>query len=131
MLRLVRFAGGGAAVPLSPSADAFDEKKLPRKPDGIPTMPDMITKVLRENPEGLEPKDISAIIDRRWWPGVPVDGVGPIAWRMWKRGQLGKNDSRYMLPKEKAADHTSSQDRSAASNINPEPDREAGRGGGT
>lgn len=65
------------------------------KPEGIPTMPEMITMVLREHTDGLEPKEIAAIIGKRWWPRVPVNAVGPIAWRMHKRSQLAKSGALY------------------------------------
>lgn len=78
------------------------------KPDGIPTMPEMIKMVLRdakrENRDGLEPKDIASVIDKRWWPGVPVTSVGPIAWRMWRRGELAKTDSLYSLLKDQGSE---------------------------
>lgn len=73
------------------------------KPANIPTMPDMIITVLGMPAVslygGLEPADIRDLIAKKWWPEVRPDVVGPIAWRMWKRGQLRKNGTKYLLPK--------------------------------
>ena len=76
-------------------------KLMPVKPDGIPTMPEMITAVLSENSyRGMSPKDIMAEIARRWWPAVSSEYVGPIAWRMWKQGRLEKDGAVYALPRQ-------------------------------
>jgi hypothetical protein len=73
-----------------------------RKPDGTPTMPDMILTILadefRNGKRGMEPKEMTAIIADRWYPGVTTEAVGPIAWRMFKRGQLAKDGPLYLLP---------------------------------
>lgn len=73
------------------------------KPANIPTMPEMILDVLTAPSAaiygGLEPSDIKELIAQKWWPDVRPDVVGPIAWRMWKRGQLEKNGAKYLLPK--------------------------------
>jgi hypothetical protein len=73
------------------------------KPEGIPTMPDMIIAALKDakakGQRGLEPKDMVAFIAAKWWPGVPINAVGPIAWRMYSKDKLTKRQSRYFLPK--------------------------------
>lgn len=74
------------------------------KPDGIPTMPEMITEALRDAKarglKGLEPKDIAAYIASKWWPGVKINNVGPIAWRLYKNSRLAKRQAKYRLPDE-------------------------------
>ena len=72
-----------------------------RKPDDIPTMPEMIRAAIENSAvtgRGLEPKQMAEYIDKRWWPGVPPNSVGPIAWRMYKRRELAKRGGRYYLP---------------------------------
>ena len=80
----------------------WSEKRSP-KPDGTPTMPDMIFEALQDGQihgrKGLEPKDIALYIAGRWWPDVTINSVGPIAWRMYKQGRLTKRGSKYFLPK--------------------------------
>lgn len=80
--------------------------KLPasKKPDNIPTVPDMIIKVLEDVQanlleDGITPEAILAEIRRRWWPEARSNDVGPIAWRMAvKEGRLEKIGSLYSLP---------------------------------
>jgi hypothetical protein len=75
------------------------------KPEGIPSIPDMITEAVRDALErgdkGVEPVMMTAFIRARWWPGVSPEKVSPIAWRMWRRGQLTKKGSAYALPPQK------------------------------
>lgn len=77
------------------------------KPEGTPSVPEMIMILLWEAREagaaGLEPKEMTARIAEAWWPDVRGDAVSPIAWRMWKRGQLEKDGSIYKLPETKEA----------------------------
>jgi hypothetical protein len=74
-----------------------------RKPDGIPTVAEMIVTSLTEalgwGVKGQEPRQIADYIAKKWWPDVNTTDVGPIAWRMWKKGQLEKNGSTYLLPR--------------------------------
>jgi hypothetical protein len=81
------------------------------KPAGLPIVPDMIIEALRSAREsggrGLEAKDILAYIDKRWWPGVPMNSIGPIAWRMAMKDRerrVIKRGKRYFLPEEKNQD---------------------------
>lgn len=79
------------------------------KPAGVPSVPEMILGVLEdakiEGLRGLEPKDMTTRIQRRWWPDMRPEATNSIAWRMWKREQLVKDGPVYMLPKkEEAAD---------------------------
>jgi hypothetical protein len=75
----------------------------PGKPEGIPTMPEMIFEALRDaktkGVRGLEPKEMASYIAAKWWPAVPINAVGPIAWRMYSKDRLAKRQSRYFLLK--------------------------------
>ena len=84
-------------------ANGHNESEPPsvRKPDDIPTMPEMIRAAIENSAvtgRGLEPKQMAEYIDKRWWPGVQPNSVGPIAWRMYKRRELAKRGGRYYLP---------------------------------
>lgn len=74
---------------------------LEAKPKGLPPMTEMITEALKHARElgasGLEPAGMVSYIRGRYWPNAPTQAVGPIAWRMWKRGELEKRDSIYTL----------------------------------
>ncbi|MDO9248213.1 MAG: hypothetical protein Q7U11_17250 [Phenylobacterium sp.] len=88
--------------PSEPAASiAMDPEK--RKPDNIPSVPDMILEVLLKphllGDPGMEPKDILARIRERWWPEAPSTTVGPIAWRMAKDKRLVKSGGTYSLPR--------------------------------
>ncbi len=56
--------------------------------------------------EGQTPSEMVSFISRKWWPEVELANVGPIAWRMWKKGQLEKDDSTYRRPKPKKSNET-------------------------
>lgn len=105
------FALSGTLKPPDPippePPEPIDPQGSTRKPDGIPTMPDMILTILTDEyakgVRGLEPREMTNIISHRWYPGVTTDSVGPIAWRMFKRGQLRKDGALYLLPQASAA----------------------------
>lgn len=83
----------------------------PAKPADIPTMPKMIIEALQDARKrglrGLEPKDMTEYIKKKWWPDVPPESVGPIAWRMWKKTHtLTKRESKYFLPKQEDGSET-------------------------
>jgi hypothetical protein len=75
------------------------------KPEGVPSVPEMITEAIRyvskDSGKGIKPVMITAFIRARWWPTVSPEKVSPIAWRMWKRGQLIKDGNTYALPRQK------------------------------
>ena len=120
------------------------EQPAPRsgggKPDGTPSVTEMIVMVLDEAQtrmglRGLEPKDMATRIAGLWWPDVRPDDVNGIAWRMWKRGQLVKDGSVYMLPKKEEATGDLISRSAPAASANPAEataqGREDGPGGGT
>lgn len=108
--------GASATAFLGPAAERLlDEAPVVSKPPGIPTMPEMILEALASVLNGLEPRDIMAYIAGKYWPEVRSELVGPIAWRMWKRGDLVKDGPRYKLPQKNEPTDTLSQDASAGS----------------
>jgi hypothetical protein len=72
------------------------------KPEGLPSIPDMILEAIRHThglgAPGLDPAGLTSFIRGRHWPSVLANVVGPTAWRMWKRGELAKDGSVYSLP---------------------------------
>jgi hypothetical protein len=66
------------------------------KPDGLPTLNDMIFAVL-DGSDALAPKEITARIRQRWWPDVANDRVNTVVWRLRRDGRLGYSDGRYRL----------------------------------
>ncbi len=79
--------------------DAGDAVVQSGKPADTPTTPEMILTVLGEamlfGMAGMSPKDLTKNIASRWWPGVTTTEIGPIAWRMAKRGQIEKVGKLY------------------------------------
>jgi len=108
---------GELAPPPGPETDASHIK-----PPNTPTIPDMISEALhdalRRGVPGLEPKEMTDYIAAKWWPNVPSVAVSPIAWRMWKRGDLRKEDSIYRLPENTEAADLLTKAGSAASKSN-------------
>jgi hypothetical protein len=93
------FARLSGTSDLSPKSTGEDAGK----PADLPSVPDMIRDVLafaseRGRSNGLRPAELVAVIRARWWPDCPATAVGPIAWRMWKRGALRKVRGLYVLP---------------------------------
>ncbi len=118
------------------AADEHEPETPPvGKPEGIPTMPEMITEALTAAGPGIgvRPKQIRNWIARTYWSGVRGENVSSILWRMWKRGELGKGGGHYRLPlKEETVDASPNKETSTASLFQPDAQgREAGPGGGT
>ena len=69
------------------------------KPEGTPPVSEMILLALanahRHGEAGLVPQGLLEVIRAAWWPNATTDSVGPIAWRMWKTGKLGKEGTLY------------------------------------
>lgn len=98
----------GLTLPAPASQDAQRETGRNAKPDDLPAMTTMIKAILlahfRRGRRGLAPKEIREDIAKFYWPDVPSEAVGPIAWRMLTRGELEKTpDGLYALPKDKAS----------------------------
>jgi hypothetical protein len=96
-------ASAWSATP-APSWSAGGSAKIPAangtpRPDGIPTVPQMVTILLQEAEQagkpGLHSTEIMQAINDRWWPGVATNLVMPTVYRCisrqyWfaKRGKL-------------------------------------------
>ena len=69
------------------------------KPVGTLPMSEMVLEALAEAHRlgytGLNPSAMTTYVREHYWPGVEVASVGPIAWRMWKRGFLRKEGPSY------------------------------------
>jgi len=104
---LVRLSGQ-SGLAISAEVLSQDAEAPVGKPEGTPTVTKMITIALREalklGLDGMEPKQLVEYIAQKWWPNVRTVDVGPIAWRMWKNGQLRKDGTIYMLPENETAD---------------------------
>lgn len=107
---IIRLKGYAPSVTITDERPPKGKPETAAKPPNTPTIPDMIFEALRvayirEQKIGLGPKAITDYIAEKWWPNVKINAVGPVIWRMWKRGQLTKPDparSLYSLPKDGA-----------------------------
>lgn len=71
-----------------------------RKPDGLPTLVNMVLAVLENGTgelEGMRPREIAEIVRRMWWPDVRTPAVGATAWKLAGEGRLEKAGSFYRL----------------------------------
>jgi hypothetical protein len=77
-----------------------------RKPPNIPTIPEMISDILKIDistdtmtiAPAMTPKQLTEQIRARWWPNVTPSEISPIAWRMAQRGELVKDGPLYRRP---------------------------------
>jgi hypothetical protein len=79
------------------------------KPEGLPSMTDMIKEALAHGvsvgAEQMKPAALLSYIRGKYWPGAASRDVGPIAWRMWQNDQLEKYESGdYSLLEDEIAD---------------------------
>lgn len=104
--RLSGQGGSPAGAQAAPQAAAGPEPvATTAKPEGTPTVPQMIVEALKDaaakGQDGLTPAEMTAYIAQRWWPNVKGVAVSPIAWRMWSHNKkLVKEGSLYKLPPE-------------------------------
>lgn len=118
--RLSVASGNQASPTIRPPAAAQPAPHMDAtKPPGTPTITNMIVEALVDAKQrgrvGLEPKGMTEYIQAKWWPNVPGVAISPIAWRMWKRGMLEKEDTLYKLPRNAEAADLLSSAGSAAS----------------
>jgi hypothetical protein len=82
------------------------------KPDGLPTLVEMIVAVLAEaakqGRDSLAPREIRAAIRKRWWPDAPHHVVSSAVWRLGNMDRLRKvgaagTDRQYGLIRQPAA----------------------------
>jgi hypothetical protein len=105
--RLVTQGGNPTTLEAAPldfgTAKKIQETVSTAKPPNTPTIARMIVEALKDaaakGAPGLQPAGMTSYIAKRWWPEVPGVAISPIAWRMWKHGQLQKDGALYRLPK--------------------------------
>ncbi|WP_299683879.1 hypothetical protein [uncultured Tateyamaria sp.] len=90
----------------STSKDAVRAKNA--KPEGLPTMPELILMALKQEKRAMEPREITEVIRRNWWPEVDGQKIGSIVWRLNNRKDIEKVEgtSTYRLPQIKEASDT-------------------------
>jgi hypothetical protein len=67
------------------------------KPDGIPTIAEMVLAILEAAEDGMRPRDIAKVARRKWWPDLRPAAVGAAAWKLHGEGRLEKDGHRYRL----------------------------------
>jgi hypothetical protein len=82
--------------PPAPPVGASKPARRKHKPDGLPTITEMVTVVLREIP-GLRAPEIADTIRKRWWPSLDTATIRSLVWRMVRSGHLTQQDGRYAL----------------------------------
>jgi hypothetical protein len=68
-----------------------------RKPDGLPTITEMVLAVLEGEEDGMRPRDITAIARRQWWPDLRPAAVNAAVWKLAGEGRVEKNGHTYKL----------------------------------
>lgn len=86
-----------SALDLSANAASGSNKPEYSKPDGIPTMSQMIEITLKGVHDGLRPKQIISQIKREWWAQMPNERAHQGLFRMVRAGRLEKINDRYKL----------------------------------
>jgi hypothetical protein len=84
-------------VTVTPPPDATPAAPSASKPQGLPSVPEMILQALVDAADGLRPRDITQTIRREWWADMPADRVPVTAFRMAKEGRLAKDGNKYRL----------------------------------
>jgi hypothetical protein len=86
-------SGAGNAV-----VAAVPAYEKPLKPDGLPTVADMVLTVLKDaGPGGLRPPQVTRVLRTRWWPDIPNERAAQTMYSMAKAGRLRKHGLRYRL----------------------------------
>jgi hypothetical protein len=68
------------------------------KPPGLPTYEQMVHRVLEHvSPRWLAPKQMTAMIQQTWWPGIAANKAASTAWGMARRGKIDKKGRRYRI----------------------------------
>lgn len=80
--------------------------EVPRKPQGIPSTPEMISIALKEMTSSAgasktkTPLEITEFIKARWWSSATSKDISPVVWRMGNEGRLFKDAvGNYGLPR--------------------------------
>ena len=77
---------------------AVPDCERPLKPDGLPTVAEMVLTVLEDaGPGGLRPPQVTRVLRTRWWPDIPNERAAQTMYAMAKAGRLRKHGLRYRL----------------------------------
>jgi hypothetical protein len=71
------------------------------RPPGLPTVPEMVTKLLLEAEQGgkrgLTSSEIMAGIHSKWWPGVSINLIMPTVYRAMSKGYWFTKEDRLIM----------------------------------
>lgn len=95
----------GVELDEAPETRGKSSGGISTKPEGTPTLFEMVTTVLHDYAEifsddPIEGDTIFEEIRRRWWPDAPRNSIIPSLWRFAKEDRLIKDGTAYgLLPK--------------------------------
>ncbi|MCO5131746.1 MAG: hypothetical protein M9932_14480 [Xanthobacteraceae bacterium] len=85
----------------SSGGDEDEPKSGAPRPDGLPTLFDMVVYSLRDaGGEGLNSQGLSGKIRTRYWPGLVSQQIMPSVYRFVKEGRIVKRGDKFHLPDE-------------------------------
>ncbi len=84
------------AVPPAAIA-AKPAQRQKRKPDGLPTVIEMVLAVLEAAEGSMRPRDIAKVAQRRWWSDLPSAAVNVAVCKLANSGRLEKDGHHYRL----------------------------------
>jgi hypothetical protein len=94
-------AGQEAQFAVAVAADAIRQKgastRQKRKPDGLPTVVEMVLAILKSEEVGMRPCDIARIAQRKWWPDLQPAAVNAAVRKLAGSGRLEKDGHLYKL----------------------------------
>lgn len=68
-----------------------------RKPDGLPTIQEMVLAVLEGEEDGMRPCAIARVAQAKWWPSLRPAAVNAAVWKLANDGRLEKDGHCYRL----------------------------------
>jgi hypothetical protein len=81
----------------APSPMPVAKPRQKRKPDGLPTVVEMVLAILEGEEAGMRPRDIAKIAQLKWWPDLRPAAVNAAVWRLAGEGRLEKDGNLYKL----------------------------------
>jgi hypothetical protein len=91
------FTDAAAIAKLEAAVDNTNVVPLRKKPNGLPTLNDMIATTLKGVGAGLRPIQIVQSIRREWWKDMPRERVYQSLYRLVQHGRLRRHGDRYKL----------------------------------
>lgn len=88
---------GAKLVIVDKPASGAVQQRQKRKPDGLPTIAQMVLAVLEGEDEGMQPRDVLEFIRRKWWSGAQYTVVCSALCRGVADGELHRDGGRYKL----------------------------------